>query len=306
MENIKLKKKITTPVRTPGGKSKGIKYLSPHFKKDFKEFREPFAGGGSIFIHLMQINPNAEFFINDLFFPVYAFWKTLNEEGTTMMNYILQKKDEYIVNRHEKNIRGIASSNAENGRRLHAWCRAEIIKYIDSKDIFHTACLWYILNKTSFSGMSMIGSYAKLAFDQNFSDKCILNLPKVSDLMHTVKSLKITNLDYSELLKDTNKDVFIFADPPYDIKDNLYGNNGDMHRGFDHQKFANDIKSIKTPWMITYNNNDTIRNWFSEYQCIPWELQYTMKSIKREGQEGSIKTGKSGKKGKELLIKNYA
>lgn len=298
--------KIKTCIRYPGGKSKGIKFLCRYFPADFTEFREPFAGGGSVFIYLMQTNPSADYHINDLFFPVYCFWKILHEQPMTMMNYILQRKDEYVLNRHEIITKGIASTNAENGRRLHALCRSEILKYIENRDEFHTACFWYILNKTSFSGMSMIGSYAKLSWDQNFTDRCILNLPNVASVMHSVKSLKITNLDYSELLKDTNSDTFIFMDPPYDIKDNLYGNNGDMHRGFNHMEFADKVKGCKTPWMITYNDNETLRSWFSEYQCIPWDLQYTMKSAKREGQENSSKSGKSGKKGKELLIMNYA
>jgi site-specific DNA-adenine methylase len=77
-----------------------------------------------------------------------------------------------------------------------------------------------------------------------------------------------------------------------------------MHRGFNHKQFADHIKECKSPWMITYNDNETLRSWFSEYQCIPWDLQYTMKSTSRNEEEK--KTGvKSGKKGKELLIKNY-
>jgi DNA adenine methylase len=128
----------------------------------------------------------------------------------------------------------------------------------------------------------------------------------VAELLHSVKSLKITNLDYSELLKDTNEGTFLFLDPPYDIKDNLYGDKGNMHRGFDHLKFSNDIKEVKTPWMITYNDNEILKQWFSDYRCISWDLQYTMKAAKREGQVGSTTTGKSGKKGKELLIMNWS
>jgi DNA adenine methylase len=37
---------IKSPLRYPGGKSRAVKYLS-QFIPEFKEFREPFFGGGT-------------------------------------------------------------------------------------------------------------------------------------------------------------------------------------------------------------------------------------------------------------------
>ena len=208
--------------------------------------------------------------------------------------------------------KGIASKTAEQGRELHAWCR----KNINDKDgnELQTACLWYILNKLSYSGMAMIGSYAKLAWDQNFTDRCIANLPNVSGIMHKVKSLKITNLDYSVLLGPEGENVFIYMDPPYKIPHSLYGKNGNMHKGFDHKLFADKTKECKHKWMITYNDDPEIREWFPDppYHPTSWDLQYTMKAAKRtaEGDLASEKNvnaddiKKSGKSGKELLILN--
>jgi DNA adenine methylase len=312
-----MKKKIfvKSPTRTPGGKSKALDFLIPYVP-EYKTYMEPFVGGGSLFLRLSQMYPDRNYHINDLFFPQYSFWKTLYEQPMTMMNYILQKKNEFIVNRHEIVKKGIASSNAENGKKLHAWCRKEIENVITNKDEFHTACLWYILNKTSFSGMSMIGSYAKLAWDQNFTDRCIFNLPKIADLMHNVKSMKITNLDYSELLSLNGENIFIFLDPPYKIIHNLYGKDGNMHEQFNHQLFSDKVKECKHKWMITYNQDEDINLWFPSppYFKYEWNLTYTMKAAKRKEEDrADIKIGyeegkepeKSGKKDKELLILNY-
>jgi DNA adenine methylase len=126
--------------------------------------------------------------------------------------------------------------------------------------------------------------------------------------MHSVRSVRITNLDYSILLQpdgDHDDNTFVFCDPPYKIPYSLYGNKGDMHEGFDHQKFADTVKQCPAQWLITYNDDDQIKQWFVKYRQVPWDLQYKMKAAKREGQEGSATTGKSGKKGKELLIMNY-
>ena len=310
----KIKTKLT-PIRYPGGKSNALKYLNQYFIKDFSEYREPFFGGGSIGLYLMQYKKDAVYWINDLCFPVYCFWKVLYEYPQDMEKFLASKKLEYVVPNDKvgKIIDGkkVPSQSAEKGRALHEICRKLIN---ESKNEFQTACLWYILNKLSYSGMAMIGSYAPLAWDQNFTDNCIANLHKTSELMHSVKNVRITHLDYNELLTPDSNDVFIFMDPPYDIQHNLYGNNGDMHEGFDHEKFGDKVKVCKHSWMITYNDNQIIKDRFTGYKQIPWDLTYTMKAAKRKEEdkadikmkyeEGKIPE-KSGRKGKELLILNY-
>ena len=43
---------LKTCLRYPGGKSKATKTLSPWYPENFKEYREPFIGGGSVYFHL--------------------------------------------------------------------------------------------------------------------------------------------------------------------------------------------------------------------------------------------------------------
>lgn len=290
---MKIKKKIT-PLRYPGGKSNAISFLNAYFPSEFSEYREPFFGGGSVGLYLMQTKKNVVYHLNDLFFPVYCFWNTLYDSSHKMVKFLLDKKRMY--------------SNKEDARKLYLWCKDKI----SDADEFETACLWYILNKTSYSGMSMIGSYSPLAWDQNFTEKCINNITNISQLMHSVKEVKITNTDYSNLLENTDTDTFIFLDPPYKIPYNLYGKNGDMHKTFDHFKFCEAVKKCNHNWMITYNNDDEIKSWLSGYKQKSWFLTYTMKSANREKNVADVKisrennkTEKTGRKGEELLIWNF-
>lgn len=302
----KIKTKLT-PVRYPGGKSNGLKKLGQYLRKDFQQYREPFFGGGSVGLYLMQFQKDADYWINDLEYPVYCFWQTLYDNPQAMVDFLLDEKLRFTV-KGDVVTKGTPSKSAVKGRGLYETCRREIEPLIAAKgDVFMTGCLWYILNKTSYSGMARIGCYTPLAWDQNFTVKCIENLPKTSELMHSVRSLKITCLDYSFLINDRQRDdeVFIFLDPPYDIKDNLYGLNGTLHQSFDHMLFYQTISRSKKNWLITYNDHPVLVDRFKGYHQHSWELQYTMASKVREGQEGSEKTGKSGKKGKELLIWNY-
>lgn len=293
---MKLKTKLT-PVRYPGGKSNALTYLNDYFPKSFKEYREPFFGGGSVGLYLMQSHKDTTYYINDLFYPVYSFWKSLYEKPDDMVKFILEKRNEYLVP-NDKIVKGVPSKSSDNGRTLHELCKLDIEKSINDKDEFTTGCLWYILNKTSYSGMAMIGSYAPLAWDQNFSENCITNLPKTNALMKSVKEVVITNKDCTELLHNTGDDVFIFLDPPYKIPINLYGKKGNMHKNFNHNSFADSIKQCSHRWMITYNSDDDIKTWFKDYHMHDWLLTYTM----RQSKKGNKTVGKEGK---ELLIWNY-
>jgi len=309
---VKPKTKLT-PVRYPGGKSNALKFLDKHLLRSFSTYREPFFGGGSVGLYLMQFNKDAVYWVNDLFYPVYCFWKVLYERPDEMVKYLLARHETYSkpqsgIAGQDIKVKGVPTKAAEAARALHAFCRQQIQINIEQKDEFHTACHWYILNKTSYSGMAMIGSYAPLAWDQNFTINCINNLPKTTALMRSVKEVRITNLDYADMLKpdgDHDENTFVFLDPPYKIPHSLYGDGGDMHEGFDHRRFYEEVIKCPTRWLITYNKDPEIDAWFLGYHKLPWELQYTMKAAKREGQEGSAKTGKSGKKGRELLIANY-
>lgn len=314
-----MKTKLT-PVRYPGGKSNALKHIDGYFLKDFKEYREPFFGGGSVGLYLMQSHPGKKFWVNDLFYPVYCFWKVLHEQPDMMVRKLQSIKAKYViandvVGQRTSDGKKIPSKSAENGRTLHVDARKLIEKAIDQRAEFETACLWYILNKLSYSGMSMIGSYAPLAWDQNFTDKCIAKLPETTRLLKTV-DFRITNEDYNVLLTPEDDDVFIFLDPPYKIPHSLYGKDGDLHEQFNHKKFCDDVIACKHKWMITYNQDKDLEAWLSDppYHHWKWELQYTMKAAKRadDGELASEKEDldvegikKSGKKGKELLIWNY-
>ena len=50
---------LKTCLRYPGGKSKATKTLAPWFPEDFKEYREPFIGGGSVAFYATQAYPDA-------------------------------------------------------------------------------------------------------------------------------------------------------------------------------------------------------------------------------------------------------
>ena len=95
-----------------------------------------------------------------------------------------------------------------------------------------------------------------------------------------------------------SSDTFIFLDPPYDIKDFLYGKNREMHKSFDHNRFADDVYNCVHKFMITYNVNDRLKELYKNYNLKEWKLRYSMAHRGDKGTDENIKT--------ELLVTNYS
>src|ERR1035441_8758735 len=85
---------IKSPLRYPGGKSRAIETIALIVPK-FDEFREPFLGGGSLYIYLKQKEPTKKFWINDLYYPLYKFWEISQKNLDGMIKQVWKWKEEY-------------------------------------------------------------------------------------------------------------------------------------------------------------------------------------------------------------------
>lgn len=116
-------------------------------------------------------------------------------------------------------------------------------------------------------------------------------------LSSILPNTKITNLDYEDVVTQPGENVFIFLDPPYysATKSALYGKNGNLHKIFNHERFASIMKKLEHKWLITYDDSSYIRKLFSFANIKSWDLTYGMRNV----------TTNSNQLGKELFIANY-
>ena len=250
-----------------------MKFLLPD---DFSEYREPFVGGGSFFIYLKQKRPDLKIWINDLNPELYCFWKYSQLDSEKLAREVTKFK-----------------KRRTNGKRLfNEMVQVDIKKLTE----IERAVRFFVLNRITFSGLVESGGYSQQAFDTRFTPSSIERLAKVGKVLEDVT---ITNEDYGKLLKDENERIFTFLDPPYFTasKSKLYGKNGMLHTGFDHDEFAREMKKCKQLWLITYDDSPEVRvNFAFAKICIhPWQLQYGMNNYKQVKAE----------KGNELFIANY-
>lgn len=273
-------KSLKTPLRYPGGKSRACTKMDPYFPdlSEYKEFREPFIGGGSVAIHVTKKYPHLKVWVNDLYEPLVNFWQQLQMFGPEMRLKLMELKSRY------------PDPGSARGLFLES---KDYLNDASNTDALWRAISFYIVNKCSFSGLTESSSFSKQASDSNFSMR---GIDKLTGYSQIISNWKITNYSYDYLLNN-EWDTFVYLDPPYDIKDNLYGKKGSMHKGFDHDKFAKDCDECFMPQLISYNSAQLVKDRFKRWRTGEFDLTYTMRSVGEYMREQ--------KERKELLLYNY-
>ena len=286
MAKIVERRKYPTVLRYPGGKSRIIYYL---FRKNMipeniKEYREGFLGGGSCALTFSVMYPGVPVWVNDLYYNLFAFWTQLQKNPDALINRLLELKDE-----------ACRAEGVEELEKKHRALYADMRGLIDtSDDDFDLATAFYVLNRSSFGGFTeqnknafIRDSYKNTIFSQS-------KIKKLANISEIIQPWRITNQDYRDLMEAPGEDVFVFLDPPYLIKDMLYGKNKEMHTGFSHEGFVKACKDTPHNWMITYNEHPWLREQFDEFHMETFEFRYSLAHRKE-----------NKNKKEELLVMNY-
>ncbi len=263
---------IKSPLRYPGGKSKALDQILPLIPH-FQEFREPFVGGGSVFLALKQLYPDRKYWINDLYLQLYKFWEYAQKDMQGLINQIHIWKTAF-----------------QDGKALYTFLEENISSFDD----LQKAGAFFVCNRITFSGTTEAGGFSTQAFQKRFTQSSIQRLALLKNLL---KNIQITNLDYEPVVTAEGENVFVFLDPPYfsATKSALYGKNGKLHKSFDHERFAQVMKNCNHKWLITYDNSEYIKNLFSFANIAEWNLMYGMRN----------QTKNSDQLGKEIFIANF-
>ena len=276
------KKGLKTPLRYPGGKSRACTKMGQFFPdlREYVEFREPFLGGGSVAIHVSKLYPHLKIVVNDLYEPLINFWVNLQTFGDELTKELKGLK--------------ITNCNQDSARCLFAEMK-DVINDSTHTDL-ERAVAFYVVNKCSFSGLTESSSFSAQASDSNFSMRGIEKLPEYSEI---ISHWHINSYSYEYCFRtDIHEGLFMYMDPPYDIKDNLYGKKGAMHKCFDHDKFAADCDVHNdTKMLISYNSDQLVKDRFKNWNASEFQLTYTMRSV------GEYM--KDQQERKELLLFNY-
>lgn len=230
-------------------------------------------GGGSVFLQLKQMYPNRAYWINDLNYELYCFWKMAQERGAELADAVLSIKVQ-----------------TRDGRRLFY----QLLEQYGQGTEFERAVRFFVLNRITFSGTVDSGGYSEHAFHGRFTHSAIENLRRLPAILEDVR---ITCGDYESVVLAPGEGVFLFLDPPYysAAPSRLYGKRGELHLQFDHERLARVLKECPHRWLLTYDDCEVVRRLYRDACIVEWTLQYGMNNYKQP----------TARPGSELFIANY-
>lgn len=253
-----------SPLRYPGGKTRACKILDEIFTNhfdpnNFSKLISPFLGGGSFEFYL-QGKYSYKIVGNDKFGPLYNFWKICKEE-----------KDALVSILKENHSQKVTKSQLQERRR----------DIMSLENDLEQAVSYFMINRCSFSGSTLCGGFSDEAIEKRFTESSIKNIAKLK-----LDNFEINNEDFSSFIETnyTGEDI-MFLDPPYYLEkgSKLYGNKGDMHETFDHQRLFEEL-SDKSNWMMTYNNCEYIKDLYQDFEIIETNWTYGMNKSKESSE----------------------
>ncbi len=266
---------INSPFRYAGGKFYARNLILEHIPEHLY-YIEPFAGGASIFFAKSKARKN---------------W--LNDIDDDLINCLITIRDypEKLIDRLK---------NEKAVKERHAYYKN---KY-KPKTKLDRAVRWFYLNRTSYSGiMNMQNCF------WGYGDKYSMrpeNWPRnILRTSQKLQGVKLTVLDFEEVIKQAEPGAFLFIDPPYfnADQDKFYTHS---FKKQEHLRLCKILKKVsnKVNFLITYDNSPEVRelyNWAHSLHEKEWN--YTL--YRTDDQKNGTKRKGSRYKGKELFIVNY-
>ncbi|UAX41399.1 DNA adenine methylase [Pasteurella canis] len=260
--------KFLSPLRYPGGKTAIYPFISKLLDENNLlggAYAEPYAGGAGLALKLLKNNLVKEIYLNDFDKAIYALWYSILHYPDNLIEWI---------------------SNVNIS--VEIWEQYKDIYKNEKDDLFKLGKATLFLNRTNISGVikgGVIGGknqQGKYKIDARFNKNDLIK--KIEGISSLKDKIHLFNMDGIDFVKKLNKDIFIYFDPPYYKKGSeLYLN---FFRDEDHKALSYFIKTLGNKWMVSYDNEDFIKNLYMDYDQIIYGLYQST----------------SNKKGKEIII----
>lgn len=254
---------ITTTglLRYPGGKTRAKTTLARYLDSKDEKILSPFFGGGSFELYATGKGHKVDGY--DAFYPVACFWNQ-------------------VINHPKKLAENISSYLGKVDKEMFKTLQAKI-KDRDFTDDMELATLFFVINRCSFSGATLSGGFSASAAKDRFT---LSSVERVENFLNPHLEVSYGNA-FDILQDDLSSYDLIFLDPPYKLDDSfLYGVQGDTHRGFNHQEFADLVHRTgkDNKILLTYNDSSDIREMYSGFRIDKAQWSYGMNASKKSSE----------------------
>lgn len=274
-------------VKWAGGKAQLLSKFDKYFPTKITRYFEPFVGGGAVFFYIVsQKNSRFESFLSDINEELIVAYKTIKDHVEELIAILKVHEKEYkknLIEYYYKLRKDIKLSN----------------------DIERTA-RFITLNKTCYNGLYRVNKNGIFNVPIGRYKNPIICDPSNLQNINTLLNHSNTNLHVSDykkiLLEKTEKDDFIYLDPPYypiSVTSNFtsYTNNGFTNK--DQEDLARIFKKLSDRGcQILLSNSDSeyVRELYSEFR-------ENITEVKAQRAINSIASKRKGHI--ELIIRNY-
>jgi len=265
---------MKTPIRYAGGKSKAIKIITPYVK-DIDKIVSPFIGGGSLEVHWASMGK--EVIGYDLFDVLVNFWNVLlnnRDELVLKLKEIAPTGDEY------NRIKEILMKWDNTQNMLKDWKTKHYVRE-DVITLYNiTAAAYYYFNHNTSYGPGYLG----------WGSSVYLKEKKWNDMIDKISKFDLPTLSVNqgsfETVIPNHSDDFLYLDPPYylekDSDNKMFTGIYPMrnipvhHNSFDHKKLRDLLHNHKGGFVLSYNNCETIREYYKDFELFYPEWSYSM------------------------------
>ncbi|GAA1590176.1 DNA adenine methylase [Kribbella sancticallisti] len=254
-------------MRYPGGKAG----LYPRLRQLIREnelagctYIEPYAGGAGAALGLLVTGQVGRIIINDLDPAIAAFWRTITQEPDRFSQKIRRAKLD-----------------------VREWHRQkEVYSAGDSADDATLGFATFYLNRTNRSGVLNGGPIGGLDQTGNYKIDARFNRDALSERIRVISlyadKIKVLSTDGAQVIRKYagNKNVFIYADPPYFEKaGSLYMN---AFNSCDHQALATVLnRRSDRNWVLTYDNVPRVAELYPDRRRQTFGLYYSAHRVTR-------------------------
>lgn len=296
LKNIKsngkldFKRYLGSPLRYAGGKTLAVGYIVELLPDDLPiRVVSPFMGGGSVEIAISN-ELGVEVIGYDIFDILMNYWDVQINDAEELY----QKLSEFSPSRD-------TFKSVKTRLKAH-WDGNEPLERID------LAAYFYFNSNTSY-GPHFLG----------WPSDVYLNETRYEKTLRKVRGFKAPNLfarcaRFEESIPKHPND-FLYCDPPYYLEEGKtftgmypHRNFPIHHRGFRHDILRDMLIDHKGGFILSYNDCEVIRDWYSDCNISTPEWQYTFgQGDTRIGiNRRELNGGSHIKKSHELLIWKYA
>jgi len=239
-----------------GSKDSQAKDIIKYFPKEINSYYEPFLGGGSVFLELLESDVVVNnFYLSDVNAELIGIYRLIKEDPDTLI-------ESYEEHHKEFNSKDIQY-------------RKDYFKKVrDDFNFSKNAADFYFIMRTTTNGMPRYNKAQDFNNSCHFSrpgmnpDEVIKLITKYNKLFNKVGPIiNFTNCSYDSNLyynnRKLNNEDLVYCDPPYENTKGMY------FGGFDNQTFIKWLNDSETKWALSYDgkvNEDKVSHIAPNYK----------------------------------------